>query len=259
MYEPHPCLYSNVCKTKMSGKLINLGLKVPTRPPTLLRVLENSLLEVLVDYKPLAAGVDPRAVRSREIPSAYQLKGDVSVIEDQLHIQFTARNLGLHVARIFANTNEVCHPISFIVTRSGEVQGLDSPLPKQGLEQVDVRRSKPSAAQSAATTVANSAASTVRAVESEHRLSHDGPLTPPPRVSPTDHSSTRFGVYSAPDEPNAFERLLQNKRTLHTVPGILSQGSRPVSSTLTTEMFKSIGDSAKLQVPGKFSHNVKVK
>ena len=228
----------------MSGKFVTLSLKVPTRPPTLLHILENSLLEGLVDYKPLDPGVDPRAVRSREIVSAYQLKAEVSVIEDELQVQFVAKNLGLHVARIFANTKEVCHAISFNVSPSGEVEGLDAPPKKQGLDQVEARRSKYGmAAHSAATTVANSAASTVRAVESEHRLS------PPTRVT----------FSKGPITNNVFEKLLHTRTGSMAIPGIIPSSSRPGSMALTAEMFKSFGNSAKLKLPGKFGRKIKAR
>lgn len=236
----------------MSGKYVTLSLKVPTRPPTLLHILENSLLEGVVDYKPLDPGVDPRAVRSRDIVSAYQLKADVSVIEDELQVQFIAKNIGLHVARVFANTKEVCHAISFNVAPSGEVQGLDAPPPKQGFQQVEIRRSKyHTSTQSAATTVANSAASTMRAVESEHRLSHGSPP-----ASPTAHVT----FADVQNTQNAFERLLHTRKgNMTTLPGIIPSSSRPGSTTLTTEMFKSFGNSAKLKLPGKFGRNIKAR
>ena len=216
----------------MSGKGITLSLKIPTRPPTLLHILENSLLEGVVDYKPLNEGVDPRAVRSREITSAYQLKADVSIIEDELQVHFIAKNVGLHVARIFANTKEVCHAISFIVARgaSGQeaVYGLDELPPKQGLDQVDVRRSKyGGSTQSAATTAVNSAASTLRAVESEHRLS---------RTNPSPKNGEPAVVFDMPGNV-----------------------SRPLSSALTTEMFKSFDNSKKMLFPSKFGRSFKTR
>lgn len=232
----------------MSGKYITLSLKVPTRPPTLLHILENSLLESLVDYKPLAAGVDPRSVRSREVASAYQLKGDVSILEDELQVQFMAKNIGLHVARIFANMKEVCHPISFCVTQSGEVQGLDAPPSKQGLNKVDVRKSRYTNAQSAATTVVNSAASTVRAVESEHRLSHGSPPTSG-KVSFSDQSGN-------PAQRNFFEKLLFKKEAEENPHGATS---RPISTALTAEMFRSLSDNAKVKQLSKFGHKVKAR
>ncbi len=229
----------------MSGKYVTVSLKVPSRPPTLLHILENSLLEGIVDYKPLAAEVDPRAVRSREISTAYQLKADVSVIEDELQVRFVAKNLGLHVARIFANTKEVCHAITFNVTPSGEVEGLDAPPKKQGLDQIEARRSKYGVSHySAATTVANSAASTVRAVESEHRLSHGSPPVSPNRVTFSN---------------NVFEKLLHQKGSTGAIPGIIPSLSRPGSTALTAEMFKSFGNSAKLKIPGKFGRNIKAR
>lgn len=230
-----------------AGKYITLSLKVPTRPPTLLHILENSLLEGVVDYKPIAAGIDPRTVRSHEVASAYQLKGDVSVIEDELQVQFIAKNIGLHVARIFANTKEVCRPVSFCVTPSGEVQGMDAPPTKQGLNKVDVRRSKYPSAQSAATTVVNSAASTVRAVESEHRLSSGSP----PHVS-------FDGQQPPPAASSFFNKLLYKKET----EGDNSYGrgvSRPVSTALTAEMFRSLSNNARVKQSSRFGHKVKTR
>ncbi len=234
----------------MSGKGITLSLKVPTRPPTLLHILENSLLEGVVDYKPLDQGVDPRAVRSREVTSAYQLKADVSIIEDELQVHFIAKNVGLHVARIFANTKEVCHAISFNVAPSGQVCGLDALPPKQGFDQVDVRQSKyGGSTQSAATTAVNSAASTLRAVESDHRLSRTNPTSPMNDQQDTFDMGTRH---------NIFNQLLQGKST-SKAPSVVPPYSRPGSSALTTEMFKSFGNSEKLMFPGKFGRSVKTR
>ena len=225
------------------AKTVTLSLKVPTRPPTLLHILENSFLEGLVDYKPLDPGVDLRTIRSKDIASAYQVKADVSVIEDELQLQFVAKNTGLHVARIFANTKEVCHAVSFNVTPTGEVLTLDAPSPKQGgFEGVDARRSKYGSTQSAVTTVANSAASTVRAVESDHRLSQSSPSPKPHVTFPVGHNTQ-----------NVFEKLLHSRKETSTVLPRKFVSLRPASTAF------AFGSNGKLQFPRKFGRNIKAR
>ena len=249
----------------MSSKSVQLYVKVPSRPPTLLQRLENSLLECLVEYKP--TDIDPRKVRVFDIRSAYQLKGSVTVIEDELFIQFAARNVGLHTARIFANTKDVCHPIAFLVSQSGEVVGLDSPTRQGG---IDARRSYNVGTQSAVTTTVNSAASTIRAVESEHQLgfqlppSTSHPNRPPSQPLDLSSHDNNFLLHEG-DKTSmhtyTFNQLYAAKEGGHVIPGIpltsYSRLSNSHNSGLTPEMFQSISKDAKITLGRTYGFKVK--
>lgn len=108
-----------------SGKIISLYLKVPSKPRTLLQRLETSRLEAHIEYKPLEQGIDLNRINIFNLTSSYEISGNVEVINDELLVQFAAKNPGLHTARIFANTKEVCHPMLFKVSPLGEVEKLD--------------------------------------------------------------------------------------------------------------------------------------
>lgn len=114
----------------MSQKRVSLYLKVPKRPVALLQQLENSLLESLIEYKP----VDPHTGSPLD-PSqhSYQIKGTAEVVDGELLIRFYARQAGLHTVRIFANTKEVCRQVAFIVKPTGEVESVQLPggLPQE--------------------------------------------------------------------------------------------------------------------------------
>ena len=111
----------------MSQKRVSLYLKVPKRPVNLLHQLENSILESMVEYKP----IDPHTgspLDESQGGASYQIKGTADVVDGELLIRFNARQAGLHTARIFANTKEVCRQVAFFVKPSGEVESVQLPM-----------------------------------------------------------------------------------------------------------------------------------
>lgn len=111
----------------MSQKRVSLYLKVPKRPVNLLHQLENSILESMVEYKP----IDPHTgspLDESQGGASYQIKGTADVVDGELLIRFNARQAGLHTARIFANTKEVCRQVAFFVKSSGEVESVQLPM-----------------------------------------------------------------------------------------------------------------------------------
>lgn len=65
-----------------------------------------------------------------ELRAEYQLKGTATLVDDEIVMQFVPKHAGVHVARIFADTREICRPVAFRVTRNCEVEGLalDKPV-----------------------------------------------------------------------------------------------------------------------------------
>ena len=249
----------------MAGKQVCLCLKVPSKPPTLLHRLENSHLECLIEYKPIDPGVDLGRVRLFEIQSSYQIRSSVQIIEDELLVQFTARNVGVHTARIFSNTKEVCQAVAFFVKSSGDIENIDvrhSILPRISNKGTDSGLA--------------SGTSTMRGVESQTTMPFQLPSVP---SSPVDHyppvkqqSSHPFSTETASGYPGdlfgrpsgaTFDQLLTAKQTGRVVPGIKSS-SRPGSlvhqdssaEAMTTEMLHDIKKEAKSSLA---SFGVKIK
>ena len=247
----------------MAGKQVCLYLKVPSKPPALLHRLENSLLECLIEYKPIEPGVDLGRVRLFEIQSSYQMRGSVQIIEDELLVQFTARNVGVHTARIFSNTKELCQPVAFFVKLSGDI------------ENIDIRHSiSPHITNKGTDSGLASGTSTMRGVESQSTMPFHLPSNP---SSPVDHypsvkQSSSFSTETVPSYPGdlfgrpsgaTFDQLLTAKQTGRVVPGIKSS-SRPGSlvhqdssaEAMTTEMLHDIKKEAKSSLA---SFGVKIK
>lgn len=264
----------------MSGKEVSLYLKVPSKPPTLLHRLENSLLESLIEYKPInASTADLKKIRIFDVPSLYQTKGSVEVVDSELLVQFTARNVGIHTGRIFANTKEVCRPVVFLVKPSGDVESIN--YTSSHLEYTD--------------SGLVSGTSTVRGVESQPTMASYIPASPPtspPPLSPSQQSPPPFfpqpsiqqhsslvykpssrppsGAFSDQNEKSypgdlfgrplgaTFQQLLVAKETKQVVPGI---SSRPTSMTkeevMTSEKFQYITKEAKKSVGANFGLKIK--
>lgn len=259
---------------------VTLYLKIPTRPISLLQRLEASQLESLIEHKLIdyqgatAAGIDLRRVRIFELPSSSQIKGTVEVVDGELMVRFPARHFGIHTARVFANTKEVCRPVAFIVKQSGEVESIDiSQASGGGLEHTDSGLA--------------SGTSTVRGVESQPVIPFYLPSSPPvsptgiPQQSPAvvqqqlyDPSSPykqqpssrpTSGHFEFPTVPGgandypgdlfgrpsgaSFDQLLTAKMTKQVVPGIphSTASSRPTSTTefMTPDALMKISREAK--------------
>ena len=104
-------------------------LKYPGSAAALQR-LQRSYLECVVEHK---AGSDAE-LQTRlpaDLFSKYQLKGAATVADDEIVIQFTPRNAGVHCVRLFADTREICRPVPFLVTQRGETVNLPPDRPVQ--------------------------------------------------------------------------------------------------------------------------------
>lgn len=259
--------------TAMSQRNVNLYLQVPTKPISLLERLEVSQLESLIEHKPIDyTGIDLRRVRIFDIQSSSQIKGTVEVIGSELLIRFPARNVGVHTARIFANTKEVCRPVAFIVKATGQVESIDVPMytdyTDSGLA---------------------SGTSTVREVESQPVIPLYLPSPPqsPTGVvplSPTAAMLYHYPVNKPPSRPRSgnfdntgtteyagdlfgrptgasFEQLLTAKLTKQVVPGIPHSSSRLTSTTefMTPDALMRISREAKQSVGVAFGKPTKKK
>lgn len=106
----------------MARKEVSLFLKHPG-PSHALQRLTHSFLECVVDFKRCTA-LDLSVSSPAELRAEYQLKGTATLVEDEIVMQFVPKHAGVHVARIFADTREICRPVAFRVTRNCEVEGL---------------------------------------------------------------------------------------------------------------------------------------
>ena len=111
----------------MAGREVTLCLKFPG-PEHALQRLQHSYLESVVEYK---AGTDGELQTKLPVDlfSKYQLKGTVTVTDDEIIIQFTPKHSGVHCARIFSDTREICKPVPFLVTQRGETESLPPDRP----------------------------------------------------------------------------------------------------------------------------------
>ena len=219
----------------MAGKQVCFYLKVPSKPPTLLHRLENSLLECLIEYKPIDPGVDLGRIRLFEIQSSYQIRSSVQIIEDELLVQFTARNVGVHTARIFSNTKEICQAVALFVKSSGDVETIDV---KHSISSLITNKGTDSGLASGT--------STTRGVESQPTILFQIPYSPVDHYSPVKQSSHPEPGYPGDlfGRPSGaiFDQLLTAKQTGQVIPGIKSF-SQPGSlvhqdtsaETMTTE------------------------
>ena len=226
------------------------------------------MLESLVEYKPIDTS-SIRNARLLEVPSIYQTKGRVEVIDRELLVQFRAKKVGIHTARIFANTKEICQPVVFIVKPSGDVESIEYTSPP--LDYTD--------------SGLVSGTSTVRGVESQPTIS---PFNVPPAVSPPPFAQSQVSrslpplsspVYKPGSPPPlsfenlsnegsypgelfgrpagaTFHELLTAKEKKRVIPGI-PHSSRPSSTgtneELTTEIFQQISKEAKKSVGINFT------
>ena len=106
----------------MARREVTLFLKHPG-PSHVLERLTHSFLECVVERKS-ATSTELQACSPTELRSEYQLKGTASVVDDEIVLQFVPKHAGIHTARIFADTREICRPVAFRVTRNCEVEGL---------------------------------------------------------------------------------------------------------------------------------------
>ncbi|XP_019849038.1 PREDICTED: uncharacterized protein LOC109580393 [Amphimedon queenslandica] len=250
----------------MSQKRVSLYLKVPKKPVNLLHQLENSMLESMIEYKP----IDPHTgspLDESQGGASYQIRGTADVVDGELLIRFNARQAGLHTARIFANTKEVCRQVAFFVKSSGEVESVQ--LPMGGEQLLDSGLA--------------SGASTVRGAETKPTITSPPYSVPhsPTVIQSPQTISTAFKQSSRPpsflyDEsmgttgnyagelfgrPSgaSFEQLLTAKQTNQVVPGIPHSSSRPdsMSEYLTPEALLQIHREAKKSVGISFGLKVK--
>ena len=90
--------------------------------------LRHSFLECVVAYK-TGSRLDLQTKTPLELRTEFQLSGTASLVDDEIVIHFQSRCTGIHVARIFAHTRELCRPITFRVTENGTVESLPSNRP----------------------------------------------------------------------------------------------------------------------------------
>ena len=112
----------------MARKEVSLFLKHPG-PSHALQRLGHSFLECVVEFKRCSPS-EMRTYSPAELHAEYQLKGTATLVDDEIVMQFVPKHAGVHVARIFADTREICRPVAFRVTRNTEVEGLalDKPI-----------------------------------------------------------------------------------------------------------------------------------
>lgn len=214
----------------MTNRDVQIYLKIPKHPPTLLHRLENSFLECLIEFKIPPKGADLSRLDIFELSAIYQLKANVTVAGEELLIQFKAKNSGLHTGRVFANTREVCHPIAFKVARNGDVEALTE-LPRRSREFTELEGMVGGAVHSAVASAISSGLSSVRAVESEAGLL-DAYQTQAPVVAPAFKRSSyqnpvvvQQNAYLRQQE-NVEQHISQQKRS----PSYLSTVQAPYMS-----------------------------
>ena len=112
-----------------AGREVTLCLKYPG-PTQALERLQRSYFECVVEHK-AGSETELQTKLPAELFSQYQLKGAATVADDEIVIQFTPRHAGVHCARLFADTREICRPVPFLVTQRGETVSLPSDRPVQ--------------------------------------------------------------------------------------------------------------------------------
>ena len=114
----------------MARTEVTLSLRYPGTSYALQR-LQQSFLECVVEYKS-GSETELQTKLPADLFSKYQLKGAATVTDDEIVIQFTPRHSGVHCARLFADTREVCRPVPFLVTPGGETTSIppDRPVRK---------------------------------------------------------------------------------------------------------------------------------
>ena len=257
----------------MAGKEVYVYFKVPRRPQTVLRRLENSFLESVIEFKPSDARVDPWRSGAFGLESAYQIKGNVSLIDEEIVIQFVAKNAGIHMARIFANTREICHPIAFVVTQLGQVESYDSFMSaKKALTtEPEGARGADTGFHSAISSALTSGKTTLRATASHHCFSR----TPEVVVfsgRPSEHSKRSDSQRSRPPSTGeqapqqalsyagdvfnrtgscTFDQLYGAKLAGRPIPGVVAKPSASVTGAkLTQDVLRAMDREAKTKLSG---------
>ena len=91
--------------------------------------LQHSFMECVVEHK---SGTleELHICPPNYLKSDYYVKGTVVLEDDELVVTFTPKQSGLHTAKIFADTRELCKPVAFIVNQSGGIEStpIDKPL-----------------------------------------------------------------------------------------------------------------------------------
>ena len=114
----------------MAGTEVTLFLKYPG-PVHALQRLHHSFLECVVEYKTGSDG-ELQTKLPAELFSQYQVKATAVVADDEIIVEFTPKHSGVHCARLFSDTREICKPVPFLVTQRGETVNLrpDRPVKK---------------------------------------------------------------------------------------------------------------------------------
>lgn len=114
----------------MAGREVTLCLKYPG-PTHVLQRLQDSCLECVVEYK-TGSESELQTKLPTDLFSKYQLKGSAMVADDEIVIQFTPKHSGVHSARLFSDTREICRPVPFLVNERGTTTNLppDRPVHK---------------------------------------------------------------------------------------------------------------------------------
>lgn len=120
----------SVLAIAMTGREVTLFLKYPG-PVHALQRLQHSFLECVIEYKTGSDG-ELQTKLPTELFSQYQMKGTAVVADDEIIVEFTPKNSGIHSARLFSDTREICRPVPFIVNRRGETINIppDRPVKK---------------------------------------------------------------------------------------------------------------------------------
>ena len=121
-----PRVLQYVRNSKMARE-ISLFLKYPG-PHHAIQRLEHSFLECVVEYKN-GTEAELQTRTPMELRSEYQLKGTAVLADDEIVVQFLPKHAGIHTVRIFADTRELCRPVSFRVSRACEIEGIPSDRP----------------------------------------------------------------------------------------------------------------------------------
>ena len=122
----HVYLLFYVRNSKMARE-ISLFLKYPG-PLHAIQRLEHSFLECVVEYKN-GTEAELQTRTPMELRSEYQLKGTAVLADDEIVVQFLPKHAGIHTVRIFADTRELCRPVSFRVSRACEIEAIPSDRP----------------------------------------------------------------------------------------------------------------------------------
>ena len=90
--------------------------------------LRHSFLECIVEYR-TGSRLELQSKTPLDLRTEFQLPGTASLVDDEIVIHFQSRCAGIHTARIFAHTRELCRPIAFRVTGNGTVESIPTNRP----------------------------------------------------------------------------------------------------------------------------------